>query len=112
MKKFVFFIITILLLLPIFSTVSAQETGEIDGAINDILGGINDSDFDNISQILNENFNDNKTIKEWIVLFLTGEGKFVVTMLLSLIMSSFSGVVDKVYKILLYVILIGITFCV
>jgi stage III sporulation protein AE len=110
MKKFVFFIITILLLLPTFSTVSAQETGEIDGAINDILGGISDSDFNNISQILNENFNENKTIKEWIVLFLTGEVKFDVTMLLSLIKSSFSGVVDKVYKILLYVIFIGITF--
>ncbi len=110
MKKIIIVLIFFLIFSCNFSSVSAQETGDIDGAINDILGGINDSDFEGISQILNDNFNDNKSIKEWIVLFLTGEVNVNISMILRVIKSSFSGVVESVSKVLIYVIFIGITF--
>lgn len=110
MKKIIIVLIFLLIFSCNFSSVSAQETGDIDGAINDILGGINDSDFEGISQILNDNFNDNKSIKEWIVLFLTGEVNVNISMILRVIKSSFSGVVESVSKVLIYVIFIGITF--
>ena len=110
MKKIIIVLIFFLIFSCNFSSVSAQETGDIDGAINDILGGINDSDFEGISQILNDNFNDNKSIKEWIVLFLTGEVNVNISMILRVLKSSFSGVVESVSKVLVYVIFIGITF--
>lgn len=110
MKKIIIVLIFFLIFSCNFSSVSAQETGDIDGAINDILGGINDSDFEDISQILNDNFNDNKSIKEWIVLFLTGEVNVNISMILRVLKSSFSGVVESVSKVLVYVIFIGITF--
>ena len=110
MKKIITVLIFLLIFSCNFSSVSAQETGDIDGAINDILGGINDSDFEDISQILNDNFNDNKSIKEWIVLFLTGEVNVNISMILRVLKSSFSGVVESVSKVLVYVIFIGITF--
>ena len=110
MKKIVLVLILLVAFSSSFLSVNAQESNNIDGAISDILSSINDSDFEDISKILNENFNENKSIKEWIVLFLTGEVNLSISIVLRLVKSSFSGVVESVSKILIYVIFIGITF--
>lgn len=108
MKKLIFILVLILLVSSQFATVKAEEKGDIDSAINNVLEGINESDFEEITKILNENFSSSKSLKEWIILFLTGDGGIDYSIISKLFKSSFSGVISSVSKILIYILFIGI----
>ena len=108
MKKLIFILFIFIFFTFNFATVNAQEYGDVDGALNDILQGIDESDFEEITKILNENFSSSKTLKEWIIIFLTGDGGLDFSMFLSVFSRTFQGVISSVGRLLIYILFIGI----
>ncbi len=108
MKKIIFLFVIIISIYFNFTTVRAEEYGDFDGAIEDILEVIDEADFEEITKILNENLSSSKTLKEWIILFLTGDGGLDISLILSLFNLSFQGVISSVGRLLIYVLFIGI----
>ncbi|MBE5743637.1 MAG: hypothetical protein E7358_02855, partial [Clostridiales bacterium] len=51
------------------SELSVKEN--FDESISDILNGINEGDFIDLTNLLNDLFNDDKTIKEWVITFIS-----------------------------------------
>ncbi len=108
MKKSFIIAVFILMLLLSLNTVCAQESNDIDGAINDIISGINEQDFTQITDLLNDKFNKSLSFKEWIISFLTGDGGFNFIKILNTISGSFNDVISSVSEVLLYILFIGI----
>lgn len=108
MKKSFIIAVFLLLLFLSLNTVCAQESNDIDGAINDIISGINEQDFTQITDLLNDKFNKNLSFKEWIISFLTGDGGFDFIKILNTLSGSFNDVISSVSEVLLYILFIGI----
>ena len=54
---------------------TANEIIDSDKVVNEVLDGINESDFEKITHELNQLFNDQKTLKERIIDFFNGDLK-------------------------------------
>ena len=110
MKKY---LITFLILLTIIvfglnlNIVSAKNNN-FDETINEILTGIDDSNYKDFNDVLNGFFNDNLSFKERIIKFLTGELKLDFNNVKSLIFSNFSNFIDEISSLLAYLLFIGI----
>lgn len=92
------------------SELSVKEN--FDESISDILNGINESDFIDLTNLLNDLFNDDKTIKEWVITFITGENILDLSNLKEYISKSFSSIVGSILELVSYVLFIGIVYTV
>lgn len=110
MKK----IFTISIILIIFSTcfvkVCAKENNDFDGAINEVISGIDEENFKEITEYLNGVFNQNLSFKDILISFLTGDGGPSFNLIIKAFTGLFSDVIDGVKDVLRYVLFIGI-FC-
>lgn len=110
MKK----IFTISIILIIFSTcfvkVCAKENNDFDGAINEVISGIDEENFKEITEYLNGVFNQNLSFKDILISFLTGDSGPSFNQIIKAFTGLFSDVIDGVKDVLRYVLFIGI-FC-
>ncbi len=106
-KTFIIVLIFTLIFLSI-NTVYAQENNDIDSSINDIISGIHEQDFIEITDFLNGKLNKKFTLKEWLINFLTGDGGLDFTKIISALTGSFNEVISSVSEVLLYILFIGI----
>ncbi len=114
MKRVVLVVIIVFISLLInVKPVNAQEIDKnesFDESINEILLGINEDDFAELTVFLNDLFNGNKTLKEWVVAFLTGEETVDLDNIKKFLSGAISNVLTSVLEIVCYVLFIGITY--
>ncbi len=116
MKKLPFIIVFILLILV--STIVRVNADEVDKndnfdqTINEILENINEEDFIELTNLLNSTFFENKSIKEWVVSFITGEITIDISNIKLLITSVFAGSYNLIIEIVCYFLFVGILYTV
>ena len=104
-KVFVIILILVTFLLIPTNVVNATSTSiDNDKKLEEIIDGISDENFANIVEFLNEIFNDNKSFKEWVVEFLTGELKFEFSNVFTYLKSFFKLYLSEFKSVLLYVV--------
>lgn len=114
MKKYLILIILVLIGLSFnFSKVSASElqlnnNDSFDDSLNSVIEGIDENSFSVITDLINNFFGEDKSFKERVLLFITGENTFDLNLILSYFKSSLSGVLNVVIEIVSYVLFISI----
>lgn len=83
---------------------------ELDDAIEQILSGINEKDFENLTNVLNDYFNDKLTLKERIISFITGDTSINFNSLKNYFVANLSKVFSSVIGVVLCVIFIGVLY--
>ncbi len=107
-------LLIVILFVGIFSIGSLKiysvkaSTDDIDKEINNILGGIDESKFDDLLSFLNETFNENKTLKDYLKDFFTGNLNFDFNVLLMVLTKGFTLVFNSVKEVVFYLLLLGI----
>lgn len=114
MKKAIIIIISLISLFLICTiNVYADETIDkenFDETINDVLEGINEDDFIEITELLNSLFSENKSLKEWVITFITGENLFDVKSVFIYLKESFYSVFNSVVEIVCYILFVAIIY--
>ena len=108
MKKIITLLIVFVILLSNSNVVHAQEKEDFDLAINDVILGIDDAEFEKITELLNLELGKNFSLKEWILSFISGEFTINFSDLKALFSSLYSEVISSVSHIVIYIIFIGI----
>ncbi len=111
MKKLLFFLLLFLFVITLpITVVNAEEkqTLDIDSSVNAILDGIDDKTFEELNDTLNLLFNDDKSIKDRILLFITGGINLDVNSFFRYFTSGYSGIINSVVEIMCYVLFVGI----
>ncbi|MBR3804488.1 MAG: hypothetical protein IKJ14_04025 [Clostridia bacterium] len=111
MKKFLLLFLIVYLIFPLTSfTAKAEIKGNIDDSVNDVLSGINDDDLNKITEYLNGILGEEKSIKDRIVEYITGDNAFNFNGFLSFIKNAiFSGFRESI-GIVSIIIFIGILY--
>lgn len=110
MKKIFFIFIFLLIILTLNSSVvlADETTPNFDEAIEGVLDGINEKDFETINQLLNEIFGEKMTFKDRVISFITGEIPLTIDGFKQYLLSGFQSVFRSVLDVMIYVIFIGI----
>lgn len=110
MKKLILLIIILFIISMIPIKVYASDNfNDIDSSVNEIIDGIGEDDFKFLVDFLNNFFGDKKTLKERLVLFITGEISLEFDTFVLYLKSQLFGVVQSVLKLLCYVIFIAVS---
>ncbi len=111
MKKLIFIIIVILFCSNL-AVVNAEESvsDDLDGAIDSVISGINEDDLEDVLDILSNLYGDKKTIKDRILDFITGDGSFSFSGIISFIKNIFSSTLSQVISIISCVLFIGLLY--
>ncbi len=114
MKKIILLIIAVLLFSQSALIVSADDriSGDLDDAIDSVINGITDEDLNDLVNELNEIFNDEKTLKDRLISFITGENDVEFLSVITVIKKVFSSSFKEVISILSCVVLIAILYSV
>ena len=104
----IFIILSVLCFYPKTVYATQTSTGDIDKAILDVLNGIDEESFSELTELLNSISGTNKTFKEWIIDFITGEYSFDLSSVKSYFISLFSSLISNVASVMACVIFIGI----
>ena len=110
MKKLFVILAILILFFSSLYNVYAEENKDFDSAISDVISGINEEDFKDITDYLNEILNQNLSFKDILISFLTGDGGLSFNQIIASISGSFTGIISSVKEVLTYVLFIGI-FC-
>ena len=92
------------------SVVFAGEQASQEETIDKIISGINESDFENLIEIINELLGENLTLKEVIIKFLTGDISININGIFSYFKSKINGFFTLGGKLIIYVLIIGLVF--
>ena len=92
------------------SVVFAGEQASQEETIDKIISGINESDFENLIEIINELLGQNLTLKEVIIKFLTGDISININGIFSYFKSKINGFFTLGGKLIIYVLIIGLVF--
>ncbi len=89
-------------------TLSSNQTVDSDKAVNDILDGINESDFTKLTEELNLLFDNEKSFKERIIDFFNGDLRLDGSLILHYLKGKLFGVSSQFLSSIIFVIIIGI----
>ncbi|MBO7214729.1 MAG: stage III sporulation protein AE, partial [Clostridia bacterium] len=89
---------------------SENSNGNFDDAIENVISGIDEKEFEFITENINNLFGENKSFKEIILSFITGENGLNFDTLKSFISASYLPILTDVLSIVFFVIFIGLSY--
>ncbi len=112
MKKLIIPLLLLIFIQLLPSVVFASEVEgsvNVDDALNEVLEGIDESEFIELTNLLNQLSGENKSLKEWIIEFITGEYTFSFDAIKGYFKGVFNSIINKVALSMSVVLFIGIT---
>ena len=92
------------------SVVFAGEQASQEETIDKIISGINESDFENLIETINELLGENFTLKELVIKFLTGDISININGIFQYFKGKINGFFTLGGRLIIYVLLIGLVF--
>lgn len=92
------------------SVVLAGEQPSQEETIDEIISGINESDFENLIETINELLGENFTLKELVIKFLTGDISININGVFRYFKGKINGFFTLGGRLIIYVLLIGLVF--
>ena len=110
MKKIIVLLLIFLVICLPKNIVFAEDKPNIDSALEEVISGIDEKDFTEITELLNIKFNENLSIKDWVILFISGEFSLTLKDVSELLSSLYNDVITSVSTIVVYIIFIGVFY--